>query len=48
MATGLTDQDHRRIEDALDLSVSNTTQQSYASKRTLFKPIRAPLTAIAA
>ena len=31
MATGLTDQDRKRIEDALDHSVSANTRRSYAS-----------------
>ena len=31
VATGLTDQDRRRIEDALDHSVSANTRLSYAS-----------------
>ena len=31
VATGLTDQDHRRIEDALDRSVSANTRVMYAS-----------------
>ena len=31
VATGLTDQDRRRIEDALDHSVSDNTRLSYAS-----------------
>ena len=31
LATGLTDQDRRRIDDALDRSVSANTRRSYAS-----------------
>ena len=31
LATGLTDQDRKRIEDALDRSVSANTRRSYAS-----------------
>ena len=31
VATGLTDQDRRRIQDALDCSVSTNTQVMYAS-----------------
>ena len=39
LATGLTDKDRRRIEDALDRSVSANTRAMYASaKRTLQRP----------